>query len=167
MREVTSTSDSGRALFRTESPAETRRLAAALGRRLTGGDVLALDGPLGAGKTTFAKGLAEGLSIDPRDVTSPTFLLVHEIEGRVTLRHIDAYRVHGSGEIADLLGEDLHDPDAVVLVEWAGRVADLLPDARLDLAFEYAGEESRTIAIAPLGDRALGLVEDLRGECSP
>ena len=108
--------------------------------------MLALVGPLGAGKTWFAKGVAQGLGIDPREVTSPTFLLIHELEGRLPFRHMDAYRVSGEAELAELGADELlsggHAGGPVVLVEWADRVSGLLPPDRLDLVIAHTGRRS-------------------------
>ena len=108
--------------FRSGSEAETRAFAARLARRLTPGAVILLSGDLGAGKTAFVKGLAEGLDVDPDEVTSPTFTLVHEYRaGRLPLFHVDLYRL----DRADLddVGLDWEATEnGVVAVEWAERL---------------------------------------------
>lgn len=145
------TSDDSSVVVTTASVEETRSLASRLGAAMTGGEVLALDGPLGAGKTTFTKGLAEGLDIDPREVTSPTFLLLHEIPGRLTLCHLDAYRAGDAEELEEIGGRDLFREDTVVVVEWAERVAGFLPEDRLSVDLDYAGEVSRSFRFAAGG----------------
>ncbi len=109
----------------TSGEAETEQFAAALGRRLRGGDVLALSGPLGAGKTCFVRGLAQGLGIDPRQVSSPTFRISQEYtcENGPTLMHIDAYRLHGTDELEGIGWDELLEAnDVVIAIEWPSRV---------------------------------------------
>ena len=146
-----STSGDRETTVHSASDTETRRVAVRLGRALRGGEVIALDGPLGAGKTTFTKGLAEGLGIDPREVTSPTFLLLHEISGRLHLCHLDAYRVGDAEELHELGGRDLFRRDSVVVIEWAERVAAFLPTDRLTAEFDYVDEDSRSIRFSATG----------------
>ncbi len=143
------------------TPEETTRLADGLGQLLGGGEFLALTGDLGAGKTHFVKGLAAGLSIDPRLVTSPTFLLIHELEGRLQLVHMDAYRVHTGEELAEAGGADLVDGRKVVAVEWAEKVPDFLPDDVLEIRIRVTGEEERVFEFQARGPRAAGLLREL------
>src|SRR5947207_8200004 len=105
----------------SQHAADTFDLAALLGARLTGGEVILLSGPLGAGKTIFVKGLASALGIDPEDVTSPSFTLVNPHEGRLLLYHIDLYRLdEGAAAAAAMdLDELLADEQAVIVIEWA------------------------------------------------
>ena len=112
----------------TRSEAETARIAGDLAATLSPGDVLLLSGNLGAGKTVFVRGLADGLGIDPEDVSSPTFTLVHEYRGgRLTLYHADLYRLENAA--TDELGlEELH--RGVLAIEWPDRLLHSLPGAR-------------------------------------
>lgn len=117
--------------LKSTSPEETMQIAARLAVALQPGDVLALSGPLGAGKTCFVRGLAAGLGIDPRRVSSPTFVLVQEYEtqraGPVrTLIHVDAYRMAGGDEDLATVGWDemINAPDAVLAIEWPDRLGD-------------------------------------------
>jgi tRNA threonylcarbamoyladenosine biosynthesis protein TsaE len=103
----------------THSEGETAAVGRDLGRRLAAGAVVLLEGPLGAGKTAFARGLAEGLGCDPEDVSSPTFTIVQEYRGRVNLQHVDLYRLQPN-EVDDLALEDLLE-GGVMAVEWAER----------------------------------------------
>lgn len=136
----------------TGSPQETEAWAARWAAALKGGDILALEGDLGAGKTTLVRGLALGLGIDPGLVSSPTFTLMNEYEGTgLTLVHIDAYRMTGPEELAGL-GWDrlLDDASVVVAVEWPGRVEGALPPHRTTtLALEHVGEGVRSITVTP------------------
>ncbi len=122
----------------------TISLGEALGKQLTAGDVLVLDGDLGAGKTTFTKGLAKGLAI-PDIIKSPTFTIIHEYhDGRLPLYHMDAYRLeNGGGE--DLGLEEYFDSDGVSVVEWAEFVEDELPDDFLAIHFKQTADENKRI----------------------
>lgn len=131
---------------RSDGEAATRRIAAALAGDLVPGDVVLLHGDLGAGKTVFVKGLAEGLGLDPADVTSPTFTVVHEYRGgRLPLQHLDLYRLDRAE--LDELGLDAALADrGVVVVEWAERLERAIPSAwRVRLT--DAGDDQRQIAI--------------------
>src|SRR5512138_3977023 len=118
---------------------DTRRLGERLGRALAVGDVLALIGPLGSGKTTFAQGLARGLDVPPeRHVASPTFALVNEHPGRVPLVHADLYRIEHERELAELGLIDAFDR-AAVAIEWLDRFPDAAPADRLEIGIAFAG----------------------------
>ena len=104
---------------RTSSEAETTAAGRELGARLPPGSVVLLEGPLGAGKTAFTRGLAEGLGCDPDEVSSPTFTIVQEYRGRVTLQHVDLYRL-APDEVDDLALEELLEEN-VIAVEWPDR----------------------------------------------
>ena len=150
-------------VLRTSSGEATMDLASRLGRILAGGEILALDGELGAGKTTFAKGLAAGLGIDPRDVTSPTFLILHELLGRLPFHHVDAYRVTGADELLELGISESLAGEAVVLVEWAERAPGLLPADRIDLAIGIEGENERSLRFRAGGPRHRDVLDRLAG----
>jgi len=134
---------------------ETRELGARLGRLLQAGDVVALSGPLGAGKTCFVQGVAQGLGVDPRiPVTSPTFTLVGEYPGRTPLRHADFYRVDGYDRLLDAGFDDMLDGRGVLVVEWPERLPAALPEERLEIRIEPVGESSRRLWIGGQGARA-------------
>jgi tRNA threonylcarbamoyladenosine biosynthesis protein TsaE len=117
-----------------------------MGASVRAGDVIHLLGDLGAGKTVFVRGLAQGMGVDPDEVSSPTFTLVQEYRGRVTLFHVDLYRL-GGAEVDDL-GLDALARDGVVAIEWANRLP--YADARATLVtIEADGEEARRIRIEP------------------
>jgi len=131
----------------TTTPDQTRRVGEAVGRAARAGDVIALVGELGAGKTQLVRGLAAGLGLDAGAVSSPTFVLMHEYEPAdadgLALVHIDAYRLTGPDELATIgWGEELWE-GAVVAVEWADRVAAALGDAALTITLEHTPEGRR------------------------
>ena len=137
----------------SDSTEATRDLAAALAVEAAPGDRLALVGPLGAGKTQFAKGFAVGLGIDAV-VNSPSFTLMAEYEGRLTLFHQDLYRLAGSEDVlaGGLLDE--RQDDGVTLSEWADRLDPALDSTRLVVAIEPTGEETRDIELSGQGEIA-------------
>jgi tRNA threonylcarbamoyladenosine biosynthesis protein TsaE len=142
----------------TSSEAATRRVGAALGAALRPGDLIALEGDLGAGKTALVRGIAAGAGARDR-VRSPTFGLVHRYEGgRVPLVHVDAYRLSGPDDLLALGIETVIDPAAATVVEWAGRVAAALPCERLDIAIDHRGGDRRALTFRPAGARAEALV---------
>ncbi len=125
-----------------ETEAAGERLAASLGP----GDVVALTGELGAGKTCFTQGVARGLGVTGRAV-SPTFVLVNEHRGRLPVHHVDAYRTGSLTELLDLGIEELFDGDGVTIVEWADKLLPLLPPRTVHVRIEGVGDEPRTITI--------------------
>lgn len=137
----------------SESPEKTYALGRVLGGLLSAGDVVCLNGDLGAGKTRFAQGVAMGLGIR-EGVTSPTFTLINEYNGRLPFYHMDVYRLGGPGEMSDLGYEEYFYGSGVTLVEWAELVEDLLPRERLDISIFNGGDENqRVIRLSPRGAR--------------
>ncbi|MRG87341.1 tRNA (adenosine(37)-N6)-threonylcarbamoyltransferase complex ATPase subunit type 1 TsaE [Salinibacillus xinjiangensis] len=134
----------------TSSPEETMNFSANLANKLQPGDVITLEGDLGAGKTTFTKGLARGLNIK-RTVNSPTFTIVKEYEGDLPLYHIDAYRLEHNEE--DLGFDEYFEGDGIVVVEWAKFIADYLPEERLNIEITYQEQDGRIIELLPQGQR--------------
>ena len=121
--------------FRSQSPEATHAAARKLADAATAGLVIGLAGPLGAGKTAFVKGLAEGIGIDPRQVASPTFVIACEYpaSGGRRLVHVDLYRIESVAELDATGFQDLLGPDAIVAVEWADRLPEGLPRDRVEL----------------------------------
>jgi tRNA threonylcarbamoyladenosine biosynthesis protein TsaE len=143
----------------SRAPAETRKLAARLGGVLQPGDVVALKGELGSGKTEFVRGLAAGLAVPPEvPVASPSFVLVHEYPGRLTLIHLDLYRLEKiTPEFLPNLEEYLFG-DQVAAIEWAERLGDLLPTDFLEVHLSITGETEREITFQGFGARGQELL---------
>ena len=132
----------------SDSPEQTEALAAALAQTLRGGEVIALHGELGAGKTQFVRGLLKGLGGNPRTVSSPTFVLLNVYDsGRLPLFHLDAYRVGGSDDFESIGFNELIEQAGIVVVEWASRVAELLPPKRIDVQIDAIGPMVRKIQV--------------------
>jgi tRNA threonylcarbamoyladenosine biosynthesis protein TsaE len=130
----------------TRSPWETRCLAERIAALLEPGDVVVLEGDLGAGKTAFVRGLAEGLHIAPDDVSSPTFTLVHEYRGgRLTLYHADLYRLDRAA-VDDLGLEEMGVADGVLAIEWPDRLTHDMPGAR-SVIIEVVDDSTRAITV--------------------
>lgn len=137
----------------SSSSGQTRRIGRELGKLLHGGDTVLLKGDLGAGKTTIAKGIARGLEVPVKTpVTSPTFILIHEYQGRVKLFHMDLYRLSSvRGEDEEEIAECLSDTGAVCLVEWPERGRRLWPQERLEVSLEHRGPKTRRLEIRARG----------------
>lgn len=137
--------------WQTQNAEETFAIGRKIGEQLGGGEILLLDGPLGAGKTVFVKGLAAALGVDAEEVTSPSFTLVNPHAGRLPLFHIDLYRLDEGVAAANAvdLEEVLSDERAVVVIEWAARLGQYpLPANVWRVAISGDGEEPRTISIS-------------------
>jgi tRNA threonylcarbamoyladenosine biosynthesis protein TsaE len=151
---------SGRTIF-SLSERETFEIGRLLGSRLNGGELVLLVGQLGSGKTVFARGIASGLGIPARDVSSPSYTLVQEYQGgRVPLFHIDLYRLEDPSEIATLGLEDLLGSGAVVVVEWGERVPAAWAQDPLTVRFHDIGESSRRIDLLADSPAAAALAHD-------
>jgi tRNA threonylcarbamoyladenosine biosynthesis protein TsaE len=138
----------------------------AFGRRLSGflfeGAVLALIGPLGAGKTQLVRAIALGLGIaDSRLVSSPTFVLIQEYSARLPIYHFDAYRLRTAGEFLDLGAQEYFEGKGVCLIEWADRVEECLPKDHLRITLEITGDTSRRITVESRGGRYEALVNSI------
>jgi tRNA threonylcarbamoyladenosine biosynthesis protein TsaE len=140
--------------LRTDSVDATRALAAALAELTQGGDLIVLAGDLGAGKTAFAQGFGQGLGIDDQ-ITSPTFTLARQYEGRLRLHHLDVYRFDATAEIHDVgLAELLDDPDAVTVIEWGDAILPALPSDLLELRLTLGdGDDDRNVEMRLVGHR--------------
>ncbi len=147
---------------RCRSEAETIELATVLGRRLAGGDVICIEGPLGCGKTCFVRGLAGGLGLEPRAVASPSFIICrrHTTPGGLTLAHVDAFRLTGADDLESIGWEELLVSwDTVVAVEWPSRISEALPQRRIEVRMDHTGQTSRWVTITATGILATRLEE--------
>jgi tRNA threonylcarbamoyladenosine biosynthesis protein TsaE len=137
----------------TNGPAETEAVGEAIGSQLRLGDLVVLSGDLGAGKTTFTKGLARALGVEQR-VTSPTFTIVQEYDGRLPVAHVDVYRLERIQELYDFGFEELLE-ERVTIVEWGDAIALVLPRDRVNVRIELDetddGDDRRRLAIAADG----------------
>ncbi|MBU6150466.1 MAG: tRNA (adenosine(37)-N6)-threonylcarbamoyltransferase complex ATPase subunit type 1 TsaE [Chloroflexi bacterium] len=146
------TSANGELDMVSHGSAQTHRIGVRLGSMFTGGEIVLLDGDLGAGKTVLARGIAEGLGVtDP--VTSPTFTIIHEYEGRLPLAHIDLYRLSGNGDISPTGIDDYLRGDGVTVVEWPGRAPDYFPEDHLLIAVRHLSESKRGLQFVPRGQK--------------
>ena len=136
----------GEATVVSRSPEETEAAGERLASTLGAGDVVALSGELGAGKTCFIQGLVRGLGVTAR-ATSPTFVLVNEYRGRLAVHHVDAYRTRTLTELMDLGLPELFDEGGVTVVEWADKVGPLLPARTIHVHITGLGEEPRQITV--------------------
>lgn len=144
--------------LKTADSEETSQFAAKLAHLLQPGDVLALEGDLGAGKTTFTKGLAKGLDIK-RTVNSPTFTIIKEYKGKLPLYHMDVYRLADAPE--DLGFDEYFEGDGVTVVEWAHLVEEQLPSELLTIYLYHEGQEQRKIVLVPKGKRYEQLCKEI------
>jgi tRNA threonylcarbamoyladenosine biosynthesis protein TsaE len=148
--------------FHTHSDKETIKFGREIGELLKAGDVVALTGPLGSGKTWLTKGIALGLGVDPKMVvTSPSFSLVNEYSAGCAMYHMDLYRLE---RISDILATGLEEylfNDGVAIVEWADRLPDILPEWRLTANFEIIDDQNRIITLDGCHSRAMEIIKHL------
>jgi tRNA threonylcarbamoyladenosine biosynthesis protein TsaE len=147
----------------SRSASETRRLGERLGRRLEPGDVVALSGELGAGKTQLARGICRGAGVPDGEVSSPTFAIVATYRGRLPVNHADLYRIGDEDELHATGFHDLVGRAGATVVEWADRFPGALPRERLEirLTHEPGHPSTRRLVISGFGDRHAGLARTL------
>ena len=144
---------------------QTSEIARFIGGKLRKGDILALSGELGSGKTCFTGGLARGLGVDEKyQITSPTFTLINEYPARFKLYHFDVYRLNGYSEFEDLGYEEYFCSDGIVVIEWAEKIVKILPADTFFISFEYIDENRRKIIIKGLKSRLNELAIDTKME---
>jgi len=136
----------------SHSPEETVALGHTLGRQLRGGEVIAIVGPLGSGKTHLIKGIATGAGAqNPKGVNSPTFVIINQYEGRLDIYHIDAYRLDSVADFEMLGFDDLCYPESVVLIEWADKVESALCDTNpMRIELDHIDSRTRMISLREL-----------------
>lgn len=142
----------------TQNYLETIEFGNKVGSLLKSGDVILLAGDLGAGKTTFTKGIGQALGIK-RVINSPTFTIVKEYHGALDLYHLDLYRLDGLGSDFDL--EEYFEKDGIVVCEWPDNVKEIIPSEYLMIEIFRAGDEQRRIKLTPYGEKYQKLVSDL------
>ena len=146
-------------VFQSRNTWETVRLGKSIGSRLLPGDVVALVGELGTGKTQFIKGLAAGAGIrNSTYISSPSFTLINEYPGKITFYHIDLYRLSKEKEAEELGLEDYFQGDGITAIEWADKIPSLLPKELLLIRIAYTGRNTRSFEISGRGKRYLNLV---------
>lgn len=146
--------------IRTTSAEETTALGERLGKLLAPGDVIALYGDLGAGKTTLTRGIAVGMGLDA-DIHSPTFTLIHEHLGAIPLYHIDLYRLSDEHEIESLGLEEYIYGDGVTVIEWGEKIRSILPVERLDITLRTTGDAERELTLETQSERLRDAVRQL------
>ena len=145
--------------FSSHSPEETAKLGAQIGSLLSGGEIILLNGELGAGKTIFTKGIVKGMEPDASTtVVSPSFTLVNLYNAKLDIIHVDLYRLD-SEEIGNLGLEDFMDTDHVIIVEWAQRACGFFRGTTVEITIDHAGEQERRISIST----ELPWIKDLDG----
>jgi len=148
----------------TSSPEQTWRTGRLLGELLTAGDAICLYGELGAGKTNFAYGVAQGLKVKDKYITSPTFTFVNEYAGRVPFYHLDLYRINDPEELANIGFAEYLGSKGVTVIEWAERAEEELPGERLSIYLSSLDEERREIGFFAEGERFQKVLEELKQE---
>lgn len=133
-----------------------------LAKQLEPGAVIALNGNLGAGKTRLVQAIATALGVDPSEVNSPTFVLIQEYQGTLPLYHFDTYRLKDTDEFLELGADDLLYSDGVCLIEWADKVAEVLPRDTLQINIEHTSETARTFHFQGQGSRSVKIVTALQ-----
>jgi len=151
----------------SESAKQTEEIACFIGGKLREGDVLALSGELGSGKTCFTGGLARGLGVSEKyQITSPTFTLINEYPARYKLYHFDVYRLNSYSEFEDLGYEEYFSAKGIVVIEWAEKIVQVLPENTIFMQFEYLDEDKRRIVIKGQKRRLRELAIDTKMEVS-
>ena len=142
----------------SSSELHTDRLGQAIGRTLRGGETIALYGPLGAGKTALVRGIARGMGAESTAVTSPTFVMIHEYQGRLPLAHVDLYRLRSPRDLESTGLVDYFSGSTVTAVEWADKGTHVLPSDRLDIELTHRAVRRRVIRLRATGPVSGGLL---------
>lgn len=138
-------------VFRTHSPEETQEIGVKIGSQLRPGDVVALIGDLGVGKTCLTQGIARGADIyQDQTVNSPSYILINEYDGKIPVYHIDLYRLEQLEDIVALGLEEYLEGDGICVIEWADRMSELLPENHIRVKIAGVDEFTRTIEVVPV-----------------
>jgi len=152
-----------RVVVQTRSSAETIRIGKSIGKLLLPGDIVALVGELGSGKTQFIKGMATGVGVGkPTYISSPSFTLINEYPGRIPFYHIDLFRLKWEKEAEELGLEDYFQGEGITAIEWADKIPILLPKEMLLIRITYTEKNIRSIEIIAKGKRYLNLIDQIR-----
>ena len=136
--------------LRTHSPEETQEIGVKIGCQLSPGDVVALIGDLGAGKTCLTQGIARGVGVyQDQTVNSPSYILINEYEGKIPIYHIDLYRLERLEDIVALGLEDYLEGDGICVIEWADRMGELLPESHIQVTITAEDEFTRAVEVLP------------------
>jgi len=146
----------------SHTPRQTEEIGSLLGSMLAKGDIIALCGELGTGKTTLVRGMARGIGLEEGEVASPSFTLVNEYEGPLRLFHIDLYRLADEKELIAIDYEEYLTADGVVVIEWADRLPQAIPADSLWITLRYLGTERREIVLRAEGDHYKMMIEELQ-----
>lgn len=144
---------------------ETINLGRIIGEELNRGNIIALIGELGSGKTCITRGIARGMGISEEfHITSPTFTLINEYPGRIPLYHLDVYRLSGSGDLEDLGYEEYFYGKGAIVIEWADKIKDIIPPDSIFVYLKYLGEMKREIEISYEGDNTSEIIKRINEE---
>ncbi len=150
-------------VFQTQSASETIRIGKKIGSLLLPGDIVALVGELGAGKTQFIKGLAAGVGVGKSTyISSPSFTLINEYVGKVRFYHIDLFRLKSEKEVEELGLEEYFQGGGITAIEWADKIPSLLPEEILWINICYTGKNTRSFEMIGKGKRYLNLLEQIQ-----
>ncbi len=150
-------------ILHSHSIEETLSLGRRIGELAPPGTCITLSGPLGAGKTHLARGIAQGAKVhDPSLVSSPTYVLLNIYDGPKPIFHLDAYRIASPEDFVAVGLDDLLTQPAITLIEWPEKIESLLPEDRLHIEIEHAAESERTLTLTPTGPKAAVFLKTLR-----
>jgi tRNA threonylcarbamoyladenosine biosynthesis protein TsaE len=150
--------------FLSPSPSATLALGEWIGAKLRAGSVITLTGELGCGKTLLTRGICAGLGVAPRQVNSPTFVLVNEYRGRLPVFHLDMYQLGTASDAVELgiLDYLARARSGVMIIEWAEKITAVLPDDRLNIKFDILSARKRQLELSSSGDKFKDLLKELR-----
>lgn len=152
--------------FPIPDEAATQLFGQALAKCLPDQAVIALNGPLGAGKTRLVQAVAQAVGIPKPDVTSPTFVLIQEYEGETSIYHFDAYRLKDEDEFLELGAEEYYQALGWCFIEWAEKVAEVLPDDYLEIQIRIVSECERVFSVSAVGEQSQGILDCLKSSQS-
>ncbi|MDB5080788.1 MAG: hypothetical protein JWP00_2712 [Chloroflexi bacterium] len=147
--------------FVSHSITQTQRCGSQLAQHLVPGVIILLEGDLGAGKTTFTKGIASGMGVEGY-VNSPTFTLVNEYEGRLPIYHLDCYRLESGQEALDFGIEEYLDAGGVTIIEWPERISEILPPDFIRVSLSYLTDTKRSLRLEPVGSKYIALMQEFK-----